>query len=370
MDLKGIDHDAEGCAVWDNYDPSSRSFVPSNATASLPHIKSDNDKYTFSIPTSSARYHFVSSGPIDKSTFQVVPVKSDEAQLVVEVEVVKDLEDEARVCALPSRGNSDVYGVGFYSPKNKHPYPPSSWPAFNVKVFLPITDKQQHLNAFETRLGQFEHIFPDLSAHVDFERLDLGAANVPMSFEDVVAGAIHISNANAEIRGKLTGSNRVVVKNANAPIDAELTLTGPGEIALHNANSPIASTVHLKSGDFHPRPDYHITLNNANAPISARIASQPLNSGFFLKGDTVMGDVDVHLNAAFEGGFKLSNLFRSPTVELTNKKDPSGEGRQRYLRFEKRGSTTIGSVGWGNGEHAPGQVDLSTVGKSIGLHFD
>jgi hypothetical protein len=51
-----------------------------------------------------------------------------------------------------------------------------------------------------------------------------------------VAGAIHISNANAEIRGKLTGSNRVVVKNANAPIDAELTLTGPGEIALHNAN--------------------------------------------------------------------------------------------------------------------------------------
>jgi hypothetical protein len=114
MDLKGIDHDAEGCAVWDNYDPSSRSFVPSNASASLPHIKSDNDKYTFSIPTSSARYHFVSSGPIDKSTFQVVPVKSDEAQLVVEVEVVKDLEDEARVCALPSRGNSDVYGVGFY----------------------------------------------------------------------------------------------------------------------------------------------------------------------------------------------------------------------------------------------------------------
>ncbi|KAF8693192.1 hypothetical protein RHS03_08417, partial [Rhizoctonia solani] len=375
MDLQGINHDAEGCAVWDHYSPSHRSDSIASNVTSRPHVrgqsKSDEgDKFTFLIPTSSPRYHFVSSGPIDKSTFQIVPVKSDKEQLVVEVEVIKDPEGEARVCALPSSGDSDVYGVGFYSPRNKHPYPPSSWPAFTVKVFLPITDKQQHLNALETRLGQFEHIFPDLSQSFDFERLDLAAANVPMTFEDVVAGTIDVSNANAKIQGKLTGSSRVAVRNANAPVDAEVTLTGPGEIILDNANSPITSTIHLKSGDFYPRPDYHISLKNANAPISATIASQPLRSGFFLRGDTVMGDVDVHLNAAYEGGFKLSNLFRSPTVELTNKKDPSGEGRHRYLSFEKRGSTTIGHVAWGTEEHAPGQVDLSTVGKSIGLYFD
>ncbi|KAJ1309378.1 hypothetical protein OPQ81_006155 [Rhizoctonia solani] len=346
MDLKGIDHDAEGCGVWDTYDPSGHTYSL-NATTSSTHTKSD--KYTFSIPTSSEQYHFVSWGPIDKSTFEVVPVESDKDQLVVEVDVVKDPYDSARVCKLPSKGDQKPYGVGIYSPRREHPYPPEDWPAFNIKVFLPIAKTtQKRLNAFETRLGQFEHIFPDLST-INFSRLNLGAANVPMHLESVVADTISVSDANGKIEGKLAGATSVSVKNANAPIEGEVTLTGAGKIHLSNANSPITSTVHLKSGDFDPRPDYHISISNANAPISATIASQPLNSGFFLKGETVMGDVNVHLNAAYEGGFKLSNVFRSPVVELRNKKDPSGEGRRRYLSFEKRGSTTIGSVQWGEG---------------------
>ncbi|CAE6469427.1 unnamed protein product [Rhizoctonia solani] len=365
VDVKGLDHGAEGCAVWDHYDPSTGHVHSLNTTTTSTHTKSD--KYTFSIPTSSERYHFVSWGPIDKSTFEVVPVESDKDQLVVEVTVLKDPYDGARVCKLPSEG--ETYGVGIYSPRREYPYPSDDWPAFSVKVFLPVTKKQQHLNAFETRLGQFEHIFPDLST-IDFSRLLVGAANVPMTFENVMANTIAATNANGKISGKFIGGTEVLVKNANAPIEGEITLTGAGKITLGNANSPITSTVHLKSGDFYPRPDYHLSLSNANAPISATIASQPLNSGVFLKGSTAMGNVNIRLNAAYEGGFKLSNVFGTPVVELTNKKDPSGEGRERHLSFEKRGSTTIGSVRWGNGEHAPGQVDLSTVGGSIGLYLD
>ncbi|KAG8690738.1 hypothetical protein FRC11_009407 [Ceratobasidium sp. 423] len=364
MDVKGLDHDAEGCAVWDHYDPSTGHVRSFNATS----FRTKSDKYTFSIPTSSERYHFVSWGPIDKSTFEVVPVESTEDQLVVQVKVLKDPYDGARVCKLPSQGD-EVYGVGIYSPRREYPYPSEDWPAFSVKVFLPVSKKQQHLNALETRLGQFEHIFPDLST-IDFSRLIVGAANVPMTFENVVANTIAATDANGKISGKFVGATQVLIKNANAPIEGEVTLTGAGKITLGNANSPITSTIHLKSGDFHPRPDYHLSLSNANAPISATIGSQPVGSGFFLTGSTAMGNVDVHLNAAYEGGFKLSNVFRTPVVEMKNKKDPSGEGRGRYLSFEKRGSTTVGRVQWGNGEHAPGQVDLSTVGGSIGLYLD
>ncbi|CAE6491158.1 unnamed protein product [Rhizoctonia solani] len=366
MDVNELDHDAEGCAVWDRYHPSDRSHV-SNVSISSHWTRSD--KYTFSIPISSERYHFVSWGPIDKSTFEVVPVESDEEQVVVEVQVVKDPYDVARVCALPSKGDEATYGVGIYSPRKENPYPPEDWPAFNVKVFLPTTNHQQHLGAFETNLGQFEHIFPDLST-INFSRLSVASANVPMTLDDVVADTISASNANGKISGKLTGATRVSVKTANAPIEGEVTLTGPGTLHLSNANSPITSTIHLKAGDSYPRPDYHLDLSTANAPISATIASQPLNSGFFLQGHTVMGDINLHLNAAFEGDFKLSNVFKTPMVELKNKKDPSGEGRERYLRFEKRGSTTVGSVQWGRGDHAPGNVDVSTVGGSIGLYLD
>ncbi|CAE6465009.1 unnamed protein product [Rhizoctonia solani] len=357
MDVQGLDHDADGCAVWDTYDPS---------TSGRSHnLNTTSSKYTFAIPLSSERYHFVSWGPIDKSTFEVVPVESDEAQVVVEVDVVKDVYSVARVCALPSRGERETYG----SPQRDHPYPSEDWPAFRVKVFIPLTKHQQRLGSFETRLGQFEHTFPDLST-INFSRLSVAAANVPMTFQDVVADTISASNANGQISGKLTGATEVVVNTANAPIEGEVTLTGPGAVRLSNVNSPITSTVHLKSGDFRPRPDYHLELSNVKAPISARIASQPLDSGFFLKGNTVMGDINVYLNAAFQGDFKLSNMFSAPVVELRNKQDPSGEGRERYLRFAKRGSTTTGSVQWGRGEHAPGNVDLSGVGGSIGLYLD
>ncbi|CAE7150533.1 unnamed protein product [Rhizoctonia solani] len=360
LDIQGLDHHAEGCAVWDNYEPS-HDFSSTNATYTR------SNKYTFSIPLSSERYHFVSWGPIDKSLFQVIPVESDKDQVVVEVVIEKDPYDVARVCALPSKGEQETYGVGIYSPRREHPYPSEDWPVFSVKVFLPVTKAQQHLGSFETRLGQFEHVFPDL-ATINFSRLSVGAANVPMSFEDVVANVIRASNANGKISGKLTAGTKLTVSNANAPIEGEVTLTGSGVLHLNNANSPITSTIHLKSGDAHPRPEYQLSLTNANAPVSATI-SQPLNSGLSLKASTVMSNVDVRLDPAYEGEFKLSNVFGSPVVELKNKEDPSGEGRERYLRFDKRGSTTVGSVEWGRGDHAHGNVDLSTVGGSIELYL-
>ncbi|KEP48766.1 putative transmembrane protein [Rhizoctonia solani 123E] len=360
MDIEGLDHDADGCAVWDTYDSPSGHSHTLNTTSST---------YTLAIPLSSERFHFASWGPIDKSTFEVVPVESDEAQVVVEVNVVKDVYNGARVCALPSRGERETYGVGIYSPRRDQPYPSEDWPAFSIKVFIPLTKHQQRLGSFETRLGQFEHTFPDLST-INFSRLSVAAANVPMVFKDVVADTISATNANGAIEGKLTGATEVSVKTANAPIEGEVTLTGSGAVRVSNANSPMTLAIQLKSGDFYPRPDYHLELTNAKAPISARIASQPLNSGFFLKASSVMGDTNVYLNAAFQGDFKLSNMFNPPIVELRNKQDPSGEGRERYLRFAKRGSTTTGSVQWGRGEHAPGNVDMSNVGGSIGLYLE
>ncbi|KAF8750000.1 hypothetical protein RHS01_09700 [Rhizoctonia solani] len=380
MDLQGINHDAEGCAVWDHYSPSHRSDSIASNVTSRPHVrgqsKSDEgDKFTFSIPTSSR-----------------ATILSHKEQLVVEVEVIKDPEGEARVCALPSSGDSDVYGVGFYvrlllsvlSPFNtdcmggtivteEQASIPTVVLACIYRQSLPPHHRQtQHLNALETRLGQFEHIFPDLSQSFDFERLDLAAANVPMTFEDVVAGTIDVSNANAKIQGKLTGSSRVAVRNANAPVDAEVTLTGPGEIILDNANSIIQSNHvddpfkvwRLLSS---PRLPHLAQKRQCTDQRDDRISTAPFR--VLPQRGHRDGGCGRASERSVRGGFKLSNLFRSPTVELTNKKDPSGEGRHRYLSFEKRGSTTIGHVAWGTEEHAPGQVDLSTVGKSIGLYF-
>jgi hypothetical protein len=86
-----------------------------------------------------------------------------------------------------------------------------------------------------------------------------------------------------------------------------------------------------------------------------------------------MSAVRVHLHAAFEGAFKLSNVFNQPTVQVTNREDPAERGRERYVQFDKRGSTTSGQAEWGSpdaNEHAPGNVDMSTVGAPLELFFD
>jgi len=374
-DMAGLNHGAEGCAVWDNYDPDNHhqftdQTVPVNQRTTH---RDAGDKYSFSIPTSSARYHFASWGQIDKSRFEVVAVKSDKEQIVVEVETIKDPRGVARVCALPSRGDSEIYGVGFYSPRT-HGRGDES-PAFKVTVYIPVASdgSQRQLQSFETRLGQFEHVFPDLSKTINFSQLSASAANVPMLFESVVATAVSVHNANSPISGKLTSATDLVVTNANGEIRTELTLTQGGNIKLTNANSPISAQIHLKAGDFYPRPDYHLTTSNANGPIDVTVLEQPVGSGFFLKGSSVMSAVRVHLNAAFEGAFKLSNVFNQATVKVTNNEDPAGRGRERYVQFDRRGSTTSGQAGWGSPdakEHAPGNIEISNVGAPLELFFD
>ncbi|KAG9095131.1 hypothetical protein FRC06_010095 [Ceratobasidium sp. 370] len=379
--MTGLNHDTDDCSVWDHYDPDrphrhdiDLTSLPRNTTATT---EDAGDKYTFTIPTSSARYHFASWGPIDKSRFEVVPVESDRKQLVVEVEVTKDPRGVARVCALPSTGDAEPYGVGFYAPRLPGPDRQDYFPAFKVLVYIPTSSSQQNLNAFETRLGQFEHIFPDLSQSINFSRLQTSAANVPMTFKSVVATSVHVTNANGPITGKLTSATDLIVSNANDKISGEYTLTQAGNIKLDNANAQVHPTdvqIRLKSGDFHPRPDYHITTSNANSPIDLTILEQPVGSGFFLKASNAVAAVRVHLHAAFEGTFKLSTVLNRPSVEVTNKEDPAGRGRERFVQFNQRGSTTSGRAGWGSPndakEHAPGNVDASTVMGPIELFFD
>ncbi|KAG8690540.1 hypothetical protein FRC08_010498, partial [Ceratobasidium sp. 394] len=376
--MTGLDHNTDDCSVWDHYDPDPPHRHNQDLTSLLRHntatTRDAGDKYTFNIPTSSARYHFVSWGPIDKSRFEVVPVESDKKQLVVEVEVTKDPRGVARVCALPSTGDAEPYGVGFYAPRLPSPDRHDYFPAFKVLVYIPVSSSQQNLNAFETRLGQFEHVFPDISKTINFSRLQTSAVNVPMTFKSVVATSVHVTNANGPVSGKLTSATDLIVSNANAKINGEYTLTQAGNIKIDNANAPTDVQIRLKSGDSHPRPDYHITTSNANGPIDLTILEQPVGSGFFLKAFNAMSAVRVHLHAAFEGTFKLSTVFNRPSVEVTNKEDPAGRGRERFVQFDKRGSTTSGRAGWGSPndakEHAPGNVDADTVMGPIELFFD
>ncbi|QRV86879.1 hypothetical protein RhiJN_14897 [Ceratobasidium sp. AG-Ba] len=374
--ISGLNHDADDCSVWDHYDPDHHSTSAYNGTTSASKRFDAGDKYSFTIPTSSSRYHFASWGPIDKSSFEVIPVESDKDQIVVEVEVTKDPEGIARVCSLPSKSENDGerYGVGFYAPRlrDRDNY---YFPAFNVLVYVPTKSSQQHLNSFETRLGQFEHIFPDLSSSINFSHLHVSAANVPMTFESVTATDVRVSGANAPIRGKLTSATDLIVSNANREIKGEYTLTQAGKIHISNANAPIEADIHLKAGDFHPRPDYYVQASNANAPISIKVVEQPTGSGLFFKASSVMSAVRVHLHAAFEGSFKLTNILKQPYVEVINKDDdPAGRGRERFVQFDRRGSTTSGRVGWGSPddakEHAPGDVKLDTIGAPLELFFD
>lgn len=67
------------------------------------------------------------------------------------------------------------------SPRLPHPHPSTDWPAFKITVYVPAGGGKS-LGALETRLGQFEHVFPDLS-NTRFTKLKVAAANVPMAFD-------------------------------------------------------------------------------------------------------------------------------------------------------------------------------------------
>lgn len=85
-----------------------------------------------------------------------------------------------------------------------------------------------------------------------------------------------------------------------------------------------------------------------------------------------MAPIKAALSAAFEGAFKLSTVFATAEVVVKNEKDPSGEGRERVVRYSEKGrSAARGTVGWGGkdekGEHAVGDVTLSSAGSHIEL---
>lgn len=100
-----------------------------------------------------------------------------------------------------------------------------------------------------------------------------------------------------------------------------------------------------------------VTLNFPHAPVDSKLE---------LVAHTALAPVDVKVHKSYEGGFSVSTSMARSAVTHERVRDPSGQGRERKVEFERQTPGSIqGSVSWGG--KTKGFVDLSTTMSSAVL---
>ncbi|KAJ7168299.1 hypothetical protein C8R43DRAFT_145925 [Mycena crocata] len=160
-----------------------------------------------------------------------------------------------------------------------------------------------------------------------------------------------IQTSNAEVRGELSGKNRVDIKTSNSPISIVVWMSGLGngsDITLITSNG----TVDSMFGVTHSMVNTTLRAEVHTSHAAVRVLTDPLesmatNSSLVLDVSTSFAPVSVYLAPAYEGSYDLittvpgTKVVQDPEVE-----DPSEMGRQRTLRRTSSGQHARGYLYW------------------------
>jgi hypothetical protein len=162
------------------------------------------------------------------------------------------------------------------------------------------------------------------------------------------------------INGSFTVTERLSIVGGNSPVDVNVTMLSsphaekPTVLDIVTDKAPITTTISLQlnstsneHGGF-----FAVSQVTKQSDITSNVTSQPLDSIVRFAAVTKDGNVTAAFPPAYEGRFSLvaSRHGRSLVEADTDVKDPSGEGRKRYLEVKEYiGSIITGFVGWRGG---------------------
>ncbi|KAM5544972.1 hypothetical protein V8D89_001083 [Ganoderma adspersum] len=333
---------------------------------------------TFLVPLSSDLLYIWGRGALSHGTINFLPSTDrsiPEGSVRVDI-TPHDYSPEAlksvTLCLLEPAANQS--SIAILSPKM---WSPADDIKFTVVVFFPVPSQKSaplRVNAVETNLPLFTHVFSKLEGNVAFGSLKVYSANKPVHGDYVEAERATVVTSNARIDGKFRVSRSLDLQTSNQHIDAEVVLdhdplTHRGastNLSLHTSNALIHSKISLRTtSPFRIGGSFSVSASTRNGALDLSFPEQPVDSTLTLSARTSNSPATVRLHPAFEGQFELAtangHLAFAPNEGA---EDPARRGRTRsWALTERTMKVRQGFVTWGSpGDPDPGR-DLSLRGR-------
>ncbi|OBZ69749.1 hypothetical protein A0H81_10118 [Grifola frondosa] len=327
----------------------------------------DHPSISLNLPLSADVLYLFSRGALSQGEVIILqgPPNANPNMIKVEVNVeyaTIEAMQSATVCVLERSPGEK--GIGLLTPAH---WLPHNELKFLVTVEIPPSRDGSPLRipAFETNLPSFAHIISDLKDKVVFDSLSLSSSDKPIVSERVDVHRANIKTSNNPIVGTFRASRSLSLITSNAQISANVSLysdndennNNSSQLIMKTSNGPITSSINLISTTMDESGgDFEVTAQTHNSYLTIDFPKTPLNSFLKLDAETSNSPATVHLNPAYEGGFKLETSNTAPTVHRDVKiADPSGRDRSRVFAMSQVKRVVKGEVTWSNGEDRDGK---------------
>ncbi|KDR84319.1 hypothetical protein GALMADRAFT_237095 [Galerina marginata CBS 339.88] len=395
-DLRWVYHRHWNAATSDDWDYTvpggislqecvqGEEWSPSDGGSSKPRFPFYSET-SFTLPISSETLFFVSRGQRLIGAVDVVTSK-EQAQDSATVRVTvgyhrEEVRDLAKACVL-SR-NDDENGVGFFTPvwrSGRSPRGREYELGYNMTIILPDVSSFSSplaIKNFETDVqNTFQHI-EDPDHKLFFHSISLTGSNGPVSAKSLTATKANIQTSNGPITGIFNVTKSLELKSSNSPISVAVGLESEDAdtvptLEARTSNGPLHADISLTSASG-TGGSFDITTTTSNSPLRVTFSDSPVDSRLSLKASTSNSPATVSLHPAYEGTFTVQTSLFGPTLRRkSDVEDPSGEGRERNVKFGSIGKgprVLTGEVYWDEKRKDEGAVSVRTSNSPVVLEI-
>ncbi|CCO29310.1 hypothetical protein RSOLAG1IB_07890 [Rhizoctonia solani AG-1 IB] len=351
--------------IYINNEIFNHSMIPGYPV--FPAFKS----YTF--PINKSLHYIVSHGSLSSGVVNIRKSDTTDPNFI-DVKVVarywtKEALSYTQVCELtkPEGG----VGLGIYTP-SRLGTGIGQQIQWTITVTFPTASQfPLNLNAFATDVGNLRHSIEGLGERVHFEHLSLKGSNGAIESDGLSVSQATITSSNSKISGKFSATDSLILKTTNGAIDADINITNDdthkaSSLKLQSSNARIASRISLlTTHDQRSQPKgghFTVQATTSNGRLDISYPTTPVNSLLDFTGETSNSNVDVALDASFEGTFAVSTSNSHIDLEDKRPNDPSGKGRSRTVHKTQGSSKSIsGYAFWGNEKDHDRNVETGRV---------
>ncbi|KIJ59790.1 hypothetical protein HYDPIDRAFT_118152 [Hydnomerulius pinastri MD-312] len=335
-----------GGSNWTFYhqNPSWSSRFPRSAEAS------------FVLPVDSDELFLISRGSYQSGKVEVKQAPDvEQGSVKVDVRVAYHVDRalaRATVCELQKDG--DRNGVGIFTPS------PIRWINFNKQdeLYFQVTytfpaaragRTPVHVKGFKTSTGNYVYEIGDLWRAMMFDDIDVTTSNSHIQVESITFKRGSFASSNSHIRGHFNTSNSLTLRTSNGHIEATASLFNDLGLAttlvMTTSNSHITSAVAL---DTHSGTGglFDVKAHSSNGRVSLEYEDSPLDARLTSRVTTSNSQASVKMHPAFEGSFEVTSSNIGPALIQNRVSDPSGKGRERFVKQNRSGNRISGSVYW------------------------
>jgi len=275
---------------------------------------------------------------------------------------------ETIACLLKRRDGE--YGVGVFNPIR-------GWrQTVRYDIVVEFPENHPIIKRFESTVVNSMYEIDDLQGKILFEVLSLRGSNGGVHSKSFFAQWADIRTSNGRIEGYYNVSDYLQLHTSNGRVDVDIDFnqdtSKKGVLSLVTSNAALEARLNLHdfTSSRSSSSNFDVTTRTSNGRLNVNFLDAPVDSKLALRATTSNAAVEVSLHPAFEGHFTLQSSLTTPVVHQHRVDDPSGQGRERIVRFGTARGRVDGDIVWGReSAKGKGEVDVHTSNAKITLNL-